>query len=371
VVVVAVTWLTIPFALSPGNPLVVAIAVLFVLVAPGYAIVSALFPARRAAETSEGHRLDVRGLDFPERLALGVGTSVVVAPFVAFALRTTVVGIDRAPVLVVLGALTLAATAVAAVRWRALPPGLRYQFTVAPLRASTTADRLLVVVVAVAVVVAVSSVGYATTTARGGEDITEFYVLAVQEDGSLLADNYPSSLTLGESARLFVGLDNHRGTDTTYTVVAVAQQVDLDTGEVLRQEEFQRYTTTVDDGDSWGVRHEFTPVWTGVNVRVTYLLYVGNAPPVASAESAEESVHLWVDVVDPLTADGPRRGGATGASGAGGAGATDATGAETTGTTGADSTDDGGDGAGVDTTVGTTTDGNATANESATAAASS
>ena len=35
---------------------------------------------------------------------------------------------------------------------------------------------------------------------------------------------------------MFVGLDNHRGTDTTYTVVAVAQQVDLDTGEVLRQE---------------------------------------------------------------------------------------------------------------------------------------
>jgi uncharacterized membrane protein len=319
VVVVAVTWLTIPFA-PTESLLVVPIAVLFVLVAPGYAIVSALFPARRAAETSEGHRLDVRGLDFPERLALGVGTSVVVAPFVAFALRTTVVGIDRAPVLVVLGALTLVATAVAVVRWRALPPGLRYQLTADPLRVSPTADRLLVVVVAVAVVIAASSVGYATTTARGGEDITEFYVLAVQADGSLLADNYPSSLTLGEPARLYVGLDNHRGTDTTYTVVAVAQQVDLDTGEVLRQEEFQRYTTTVADGEAWGVRHEFTPAWTGVDVRVAYLLYIDRVPLAVSQGTADDSVHLWMDVLDPL--DEPLSGLGTAAGGTAAAGTT-------------------------------------------------
>lgn len=304
VAVVAVGWLTLLVSIPAGNPLVVPIALLFVLVAPGYAIVAALFPARRAAETADGHRLDVRGLDFPERLALGVGTSIVVAPFVAFSLHSSVVGVARGPVVMLLGLVTLTAAAAAILRWRSLPPELRFQLSVSPLRAGTSVDRLLVVVVAIVVVVAVSSVGYATTTSRGGEDLTELYVLAVQDDGTIRAENYPGILVLGEPTELYVGLDNHRGAEARFTVVGVVQSVDLDTGAVLRQEEFQRYTATVADGESWGVRHEFTPVWTGVNVRVVYLLYVDTAPSVVSRETAEQSVHIWMDVVDPLTVEG-------------------------------------------------------------------
>jgi uncharacterized membrane protein len=318
--VVVVTLATLVVALPPGNPLVVPLAVLFVLVAPGYALVSALFPARRAARTRDGHNLDVRGLDFPERLALGVGTSIVVAPFVAFVLQTTVVGIARTPVLVLLGVGTLFVIVLAVLRWRALPPELRYDvgISTAPLRSGSLVDRVLIVVVALVVVVAVSSVGYATTTSRGGEDLTEFYVLAVQDDGTLLADNYPSDLEVGESTELYVGLDNHRGAETRYTVVGVVQEVDLDTGAVVRQDEFQRDTVTVADERSWGVRHEFSPLWAGVDIRVVYLLYVGDAPGVVSRESAVESVHIWMDVTDPfgLDEDATAAAAATGSAGA-------------------------------------------------------
>lgn len=301
VAIVAAAWATLVAPLPTGNPLVVPLALLFVVIAPGYAIVTALFPARREAQTSDGHRLDVRGLDFPERLALGVGTSIVVVPFVAFALQATVSGVTRTPVIVFIGLLTLVATAAAILRWRALPRELRYEVRVSFPRHAPLADRVLVVVVAIAVVVAISSVGFATTTQRGGEDLTEFYVLAVQPDGTLLAEDYPNTISVGESHPLHIALDNHRGTATTYTVVALVQEVDLETGTVIRQEEFQRYVTTVDDGQSWGVTHDVAPVWTGVNIRIVYLLYIDEQPTTPSIATADQSVHLWMDVLDPLT----------------------------------------------------------------------
>ncbi len=92
-----------PFALVVGLP--------FVLLGPGYALVSVVFP--RAGETGAGSEMS-----WLARLVLSVAGSVVAVAVVGIALDFTVWGFQRGAVVGSLSALTLAATVLAWYRRR-------------------------------------------------------------------------------------------------------------------------------------------------------------------------------------------------------------------------------------------------------------
>jgi len=219
-------------------------------------------------------------------------------------------GIRLVPIVVSVSGFTLVATAVAARRRWALPA--EEQFVV-PWREWVAAgreelfepesrtDAALNVLLAASVVLAVASVGYAVAVPKEGEAFTEFYLLTEDEDGELVADDYPTEFVEGESQSLVVGIGNHEHRPVNYTVVVELQEVQVENNSttVLSEEELRRFQTRLTDNETWHLQHNVTPTMTGERLRLTYLLYEGELPADPTVDNAYRELHLWVNVTAP------------------------------------------------------------------------
>ena len=272
----------------------VVLGLVFVLFAPGYAVVSLLVPA---TDLETGSRVTVT-----ERVVLSIGLSVIVVPLVGIALSYTGWGIQPAAVLSAVGVLTLLLLLLAGIRRYRIPPSRRYGRSGAGV-VGRLHDRVVVprnrretvlnAVIAVGLVVAVLGVGLALATTDSGERYTEFYLLSEDpETGELVADELPAELTVGESAELHVGIGNNEQTEMEYTVVTQLQRVD---GSVTDRTELDRFELTLEDGETRKQAHAIEPTMEG-ELRVAYLLYVDDPPEEPTEDDAYRSVHFWIDV---------------------------------------------------------------------------
>ncbi|WP_137286111.1 DUF1616 domain-containing protein [Halorussus salinisoli] len=326
----AATCLAVFLPVVSETPLRVGLGLTFVLLAPGYALTAALFPERAGSsrdhhdrgerdygerdhgtrnDRDEGvfRRLRRGAIGGWERLALSLGLSLVVVPLVGVVLNFTPVGIRLVPIVVSVGAFTGAATVLAAVRRWNLPPERRFRvpyrdwYATAKtglLAAETPTDRALNVALAVSLVLALGSVGYAITSPKPGQQYTEFYLLSGSDD-QLTADDYPTEFDRGEGKPLTVGVTNHEGERTNYTVVVQLQRVtDGETGNasVLDRRDLHRFRVVLGPNETWRHEHTVRPTMTGRNLRLQYLLYRGDPPAEPSVASAYEETHLWVNV---------------------------------------------------------------------------
>jgi uncharacterized membrane protein len=307
------------------TPLRVVLGLPFVLFVPGYAFIAALFPEADGGETAveEGNanagataatNADPasrrEGIDGIERVALSFGLSIAVVPLIGLVLNFTPWGIRLVPVLAGVSGFTLVATAVAARRRRALPPDERfrvpYRDWLAVVRAElfdpdTRTDAVLNVLLAVSVVLALGSVGYAVAVPKPGESFTELYLLTETDDDELVADDYPTEFTAGESRSLVVGIGNQEHETVRYTVVVTLQRVRVENSSttVLEGEQLHRFQPRVEHNETWHRSHAVTPAMTGERLRLTYLLYRGDSPGAPTTGNAYREVHLWVNVTAP------------------------------------------------------------------------
>jgi uncharacterized membrane protein len=286
------------------------LGVALVLFLPGYAVVAALFP--RASHDPEGATDDGESVRPPryglaplERVVLAVGASLALVPLVTVPLIAVGAGFALVPVVGTLAAVAVLGAVVALRRRLALPTDQRFGVSLrelagpvrAAVRPATPADAALNVALAIAVVVAVGGVVYATGADVRDPSFTEFYLLVEGPDGDLVADDYPTTVPQSDPASLVVGVTNRGDGPRRFTVVVLLQRVAPDDEtRVLRSDELARFENTVAVDDQWLVRHEVAPTFTGEDLRVRYLLYEGNAPASASADSADDELHLWVDV---------------------------------------------------------------------------
>ncbi|SEP93466.1 DUF1616 domain-containing protein [Natrinema salaciae] len=319
----------------------VPLGLAFVLFVPGYAFIAALFPeagespAPAATSGAPGENAtddsDPDGwydsiasrnsIDGLERVALSFGFSVAIVPLVGLAVSLTPWEFRLTPILVALSSVTLALTAVAATRRWELPGDDRFRV---PYRAwyaagraqllepDTRADAALNVLLAVSVVLAVGSVGYAVTVPPDGERFSAIYLLTEDDDGELVADDYPTEFVQGESQELIVGIDNHEHETTEYTVVVLEQDVEVikngtvsgnatvNETVIREQRELDRFSTTIPHNESWHQKYELEPTMTGENQRVVWLLFPGGEVPAEpSMADSDYAVHLWVNVSEP------------------------------------------------------------------------
>ncbi|MBX0285629.1 DUF1616 domain-containing protein [Halomicroarcula sp. F28] len=281
------------------TPLRVALGVPFVVFLPGYALTVAMFPGSASGQSSRP------SLSALERLTLSVGLSVFVVPLVVLFLNFTAWGINPTPIRLALLSVTLAASAVAVVRRLRLPPTQRFVLPVGrPLRA--VAARRVNVVIGVLLVLSVGVAGSALVQPGDSETFTEFSLLAENETGALVADDYPTEVSPNETATVHVGLGNEEGRTLNYTVVVEFQQFRSVDGEriVTSRTEVDRYRTTLGPGESSRTEQQFSPpAWaSGDRVRLTFLLYTGSVSENPSLEDTYRKTHIWVDV--PAQEDG-------------------------------------------------------------------
>ncbi len=304
--VVIVTVLVCLSVLVPGvseTPLRLLFGLPFLLFLPGYALIAALFPEGKPDADSEG-----AGIDGVERVALSIGMSLAAVPLLGVILNFTPWGIRLVPILVVVSLFTVGMVVVGAARRQALPPEERLHVPYrewletgrkALFSPSSQLDGALNVLLAASMLLALGAVGYAVMFPPQGESFTEFYILSEDEDGELVAADYPSEFTLGESQPVVVGIENHEGESVEYSVVVQLQEVETVDNEtrIRENEELDRFSSpTVADGDSWERDHDIQPTMTGEDLRVQYLLYRGEPPSEPSEENAYRDLHLWIDV---------------------------------------------------------------------------
>jgi Predicted membrane protein len=301
--------------LLPGirdTPIRAALGLPFVLFVPGYLFIAALFPEDTtddAVDTSQS------GIDGIERAALSFGMSIAIVPLIGLVLNFTPFGIRLGPIMVSLLLFCGITGAVATNRRQALPAEEQfsidfwsyYERGVDELYyPDTKADKILNILLVVSVLLAVGSVGYAVAVPKQGESFTELYLLTEDENGELVADNYPQELTSGEPATLTLGIGNNEHQQTSYTTVVTLQQVTLinESANKTRvrvdsQEQIDTYDVALAHNETQHITHEITADTTGDEQRLTYLLYKDAPPANPTAENAYREVHLWVNVSQP------------------------------------------------------------------------
>ncbi|WP_224447654.1 DUF1616 domain-containing protein [Haloprofundus salilacus] len=184
--------------------------------------------------------------------------------------------------------------------WRSRAGRLRRRFAVAVRSISATN-----VVIAAALVFSVGTVAYSVGTDAQGDQYTELYVLNDSADGQSMASTYPDELVVGEPTRLLAGVENHEGTTQPYTLVVQLQRVDAGSDSasepvVSETQLVGQFDRSVDPGERWQISHRVVPDQrvSGERVRLTYLLYRGDAPQQPTVENAYRAAHIWVSVSD-------------------------------------------------------------------------
>ncbi|WP_135855113.1 DUF1616 domain-containing protein [Halorussus salinus] len=330
--VVGTVLLTVLAVLTPGlnqTPLRIVVGLPFVLFVPGYAFIAALFPEAAtptAAESASDNQAEEKeddvgdasrlslaaiqdrgSIDGIERVALSFGTSIAIVPLLGLILNFTPWGIRLVPIIITVSGFTLLATAIAARRRLQLPAEGRFRVPynewLATARTEliepdTRTDLVLNVLLVASVLLAAASVTYAVAVPKQGESFTEFYVLTENETGELVADNYPTEFTVGESKPLHVGIGNHEHRQMDYTVVVELQQVQTtnNTTRVQAERELQRLQASVPANGTWRQQLNVTPPMEGQRMRLTFLLYRDSAPAQPTVENAYRELHLWVNV---------------------------------------------------------------------------
>jgi uncharacterized membrane protein len=293
-----------------GTPLAAALGLPLLFFAPGYALVSALFPGATPDDARTDATLaEVRqhGLSGGERLALGFGVSLALLPLLAVSLALSPWPIAPATVLLSVAVVTVLSAVVGGVRRLRRPADRRFSLPIGAWlddaeRAVSTGpatDRALNVGLALGVLLAVGAMGYAVAAPGPGQQYTNVALLSQNETGQLVADDYPTDFTRGESRPLVVELTNREGERTDYSVVVELQRVrDGDGGapKVVQDNRLATFTPTVGAGQSWRTTHDVTPTMTGEDLRLSYLVYEGDPPQNPTTENAYRHVHVWMNV---------------------------------------------------------------------------
>jgi len=321
--VVLLTAITLLAVITPGvreTPLRVVFGLPFVLFLPGYALVAALFPEAgdppastddaEATTDEAAETVERDGIDGIERVALSFGLSVAVVPLLSLILNFTPFGIRLAPILVAISGFTIAMTAIAAHRrWQLAPDdqfSVPYKDWLQTARAELTSpdsrfDGALNVLMVISILLAVSSVAYAVTVPKQGEAFTEHYLLTEQENGTLVADDYPTKFEVDETRPVIVGIGNHEHQDVEYSLVVELQDVQVENNSttVLDETELERFQTQVAAGDTHHRQINITPDRAGTRLRLAFLLYKDTPPAETTVENAYRETHLWINVSNP------------------------------------------------------------------------
>lgn len=256
----------------------VPLALPLLIFAPGYAVVTALFPTTgpTGTEADDEERLPERraqaGLSPVERGVLAVVASVAVVPMVALVAAVTV-GVVLAPILAGVAGVTVVAAAVGLVRSPgagAVPEAPRDAGPDVDWTARLS-DTVTLLAVGVAAVLLVASAAVAFVGSPDGGPGTEFYLAGGPTDG----DDPAYDLRIDHEAD-----DRQR-----YTVVVAAASA----GDLT---ELDRFSTTVGPGETASETYSLDPDAVESDEELLFLLYEGDAPATPDRDGAHRVLEL-------------------------------------------------------------------------------
>jgi uncharacterized membrane protein len=274
------------FALNVGN----LVAILFVLLAPGYVLVAALFPGSLAPDKPE--------IDWTERIALSFGLSIAVVPLLGLLLNFTPWGIRFAPIVATIVLFTAGVGYVAYCRRMQLPVERRLSGTldlsVPSWKDDSLLDKGITIALAASVVVAGGTLAYVVLVPRPGETFTEFYILGPGGKAS----GYPTKLNVSQSGSVLVGIVNHEAASVNYTAridlvgVRIVYNTTAKANETveLNRTTWSWFNVTLATGANWTQPYTFSIRFLGL-WKVQFLLFRDG-----NLSAAYRELHLFVRV---------------------------------------------------------------------------
>lgn len=276
--------------LVPGvpQPIEWVLAVPFLIFLPGYAIISVLFP-EPPTEPSDDQPNPGSTPDWIVRVALSLVLSAVIVAVIGVVIDWTAT-IRLAPAVVAIGTVTLLGVGITALRRARRVPEQRFDLFGGE-RPSFDIG-MQTVTLALAVLLLIGAVTFVAAAPIQQEAYSEAYLLAENDDGELVAEEYPTTFVGGEEQSLFLGLENNEYRPVTYNVVVVVQQVD--NGTVTVQQRLSRSEVELVHGEDTVIENQLAPRLTGDDLRLQFQVYKDVDPD--DAEEPDYSLQLWIDV---------------------------------------------------------------------------
>lgn len=285
-----------------GTPVHVVLGLPFVLVVPGYAVVAALYPGAStdvpAGDARTGRLSRTPALTTVERLVLTVTASVLAVGVVGILVNASPFALAALPVAVGVTTVALVAAAVASRRRTGVArPGrvVSADWVGTLFRPASGARSALTVLLAVSLVTAAGVVLWAPAAGGDTGGDTEFALLQRTSGGDYVLADDPPAFESGSSRPLYLRVDNNADHPATYTTVLLLQRVSPD-GTVIESSELDRRTVAVPAGDAHTVEQPVRPTMQGDRLRLSVLLYAGDAPATPSPGDADRSLHVWITV---------------------------------------------------------------------------
>lgn len=271
--------------------LAIVIGLPFVLLVPGYALVSAVFP--RAGELAPDRET---GSSWLARLGISVAGSGIAIAVVGGVLDFTVWGFERTAIIAGLSVFTLVATAIAWYRRRLLPTADQAGFDLDTVRSYfgtvvVGESAVSVVLTLVVILAAAGAVGVVAEKSTESGSTVELYLLGQNDSGELTAGSYPSNVTVGDPITTGIGVGTSRSPFDGYVVTRLERvTVDGETVSVSESQQLDRIDLRVPAGETRITRHTVQPSMAGERLRLTYRLYRNGS------NSVFRQTHVWITV---------------------------------------------------------------------------
>ena len=303
VATVGLTGLTVLFALAPTlstTPLRIIFSGIFVLVAPGYAVLAMLFPESGESDT------ETISIDTVERAGLSIPLSFVIVPVVGLILSVSPFGFAVTPIVLTLSGFVGGGCIIALWRRQSLPVDTQYRprpraCVVAffnALRGQSTRSFVTSVGLSVIILVSLSGAGYLFAAPGQSEAYTELYVGNETPNMTQTTEAYQTAYSVGETQTLTIGISNREGQSIQYTLVSELQRVKNSSGtpQISERQELGRYSVSIQANQTWQRQDRIRPQLQGDRLRLIYYLYQDSPPVTPSTGTASQEVHLWVNV---------------------------------------------------------------------------
>ncbi len=269
IAIVVLTLLLFPVVTLTSGPIRIVLGLLFIILFPGYTLISALFPRTE----------DLNGI---ERLALSFGASIAIVPLIGLILNY-VWEIRLYPILISISIFIIVISAISYYRQQKIPENERFHITLKASLPEWTGigklDKTLSLCLLIAIIIALGSLGYVLAKPEEGEKFTEFYILG--PDGK--AEGYPNQILLGDPFTIVAEIVNHEHQPTSYTVKVMLDDIaktEVNFGTLAHEEKK-------------GQIINFTPDSVKEKQRVDFYLYRNSEDSPYFADP----LHLYIDVV--------------------------------------------------------------------------
>ena len=258
-------------AFLPINVLRIILGLPLVLFFPGYTLLAALFSRKGSMESTE-------------RFVLSFGVSIAVVLLIGLALNYTSWGIKLYPLLISMFIFIFIMSAIAWYRGRRFLVESNFAPATSAKQSSiqnfwsnqTLRNKIFIVVLTLLILGTLGTVGYVISIPKSQDKYSEFYVLDAQGN----AENYPSTVSLGQNIEVNLGIVNHENQPTVYKIETNINGVNAgDIGPINLNPE-----------EKWGQLVTVLPTQAGSNQKVEFLLFEG------ADITPSQTLFIWVNV---------------------------------------------------------------------------